>query len=135
MIAEAYHAGLSMGARKRIQSNFMNGKLRIVVATVAFGMGLNKSDVRAVIHYNMPKGFESFVQEIGRAGRDGNAAYCHIFIEKNVRNCTCVLNCLMCGMNCITVSFIMFMFILCIMGIQQVHVFAYIYLYIQHCHL
>ncbi|XP_019849939.1 PREDICTED: ATP-dependent DNA helicase Q4-like isoform X3 [Amphimedon queenslandica] len=83
MIAEAYHAGLSMGARKRIQSNFMNGKLRIVVATVAFGMGLNKSDVRAVIHYNMPKGFESFVQEIGRAGRDGNAAYCHIFIEKN----------------------------------------------------
>ena len=84
-IAECYHAGLSMEARKRIQSNFMSGKLRIIVATVAFGMGLNKPDVRAVIHYNMPKSFESFVQEIGRAGRDGEPSYCHVFVDNDVR--------------------------------------------------
>ena len=66
--------------------DFMAGKLRIVVATVAFGMGLNKADVRAIIHYNMPKSFESFVQEIGRAGRDGKPAYCHVFIDKEVRS-------------------------------------------------
>ena len=74
-----------MEARKRIQSNFMSGKLRIIVATVAFGMGLNKPDVRAVIHYNMPKSFESFVQEIGRAGRDGESSYCHVFVDSDVR--------------------------------------------------
>lgn len=74
-----------MEARKRIQSNFMSGKLRIIVATVAFGMGLNKPDVRAVIHYNMPKSFESFVQEIGRAGRDGEPSYCHVFVDNDVR--------------------------------------------------
>lgn len=53
--AEAYHAGLSGSERRRVQNNFMCGELRIVVATVAFGMGLDKSDVRGIIHYNMPK--------------------------------------------------------------------------------
>eukprot|EP00731_Ephydatia_muelleri_P027126 Em0018g1226a len=79
--AECYHAGLPASQRRKVQSDFMAGKLRIVVATVAFGMGLNKSDVRAVIHYNMPKSFEAYVQEIGRAGRDGLTAYCHAFID------------------------------------------------------
>ncbi|XP_069771077.1 ATP-dependent DNA helicase Q4 isoform X2 [Narcine bancroftii] len=80
-IADCYHAGMSASERRRIQSNFMSGQLRIVVATVAFGMGLDKSDVRGIIHYNMPKGFESYVQEIGRAGRDGKPAHCHLFLD------------------------------------------------------
>uniref|UniRef100_A0ABM5GD06 DNA 3'-5' helicase n=1 Tax=Pogona vitticeps TaxID=103695 RepID=A0ABM5GD06_9SAUR len=80
-IAEAYHAGMSAAERRRVQNNFMSGQLRVVVATVAFGMGLDKSDVRGVIHYNMPKNFENYVQEIGRAGRDGQAAHCHLFLD------------------------------------------------------
>ncbi|NP_001072882.1 ATP-dependent DNA helicase Q4 [Xenopus tropicalis] len=80
-IAESYHAGMSAAERRRVQNNFMCGQLRLVVATVAFGMGLDKSDVRGIIHYNMPKNFESYVQEIGRAGRDGKDAQCHLFLD------------------------------------------------------
>ncbi|XP_035226422.1 ATP-dependent DNA helicase Q4-like isoform X2 [Stegodyphus dumicola] len=79
--AEAYHAGLPPQRRRSIQKQFMSGKLRVVVATVAFGMGLDKRDVRAVIHYNMPKSYESYVQEIGRAGRDGLDSQCHLFLD------------------------------------------------------
>ena len=71
--------------RDKVQKQFTDGKLRIVVATIAFGMGLNKRNIRAVIHYDLPKSFESFVQEVGRAGRDGKQAYCHVFIDKKVR--------------------------------------------------
>ena len=82
--AECYHAGLSAAQRRRVQKRFMTGQLRIVVATVAFGMGLDKSDVRAIIHYNLPRSFESYVQEIGRAGRDGNPSHCHVFLDPEV---------------------------------------------------
>lgn len=80
-IAEAYHAGLAAGRRRTIQNSFMRGDLRIVCATIAFGMGINKSDIRAIIHYNMPKSYESYVQEVGRAGRDGEIAHCHLFLD------------------------------------------------------
>lgn len=83
--AECYHAGLSAAQRKKVQKKFMAGDIRIVVATVAFGMGLDKPDVRAVLHYNMPKSFESYVQEIGRAGRDGLPSHCHVFVDPEVR--------------------------------------------------
>ncbi|GFR90319.1 ATP-dependent DNA helicase Q4 [Elysia marginata] len=82
--AESYHAGLSAAKRKSVQKAFMSGRLRVVIATVAFGMGLDKSDVRAVIHYSMAKSFEAYVQEIGRAGRDGQTAHCHVFLDPEV---------------------------------------------------
>ena len=69
--AKAYHAGMSSTDRRRVQSSFMIGTTSIAVATVAFGMGLDKSDVRGVIHYHMPKSPEHYLQEAGRAGRDG----------------------------------------------------------------
>lgn len=78
---EPYHAGLAASTRRRIQNDFMRGDLKIVVATIAFGMGINKADIRAVIHYNMPINYANYVQEVGRAGRDGKLAHCHLFLD------------------------------------------------------
>ena len=83
--ASAYHAGMSGKARDEVQARFLGGKLDVVVATIAFGMGIDKADVRTVIHLAMPSSVEGYYQEIGRAGRDGaesRAILMHSFADR-----------------------------------------------------
>ncbi|KAJ8758834.1 hypothetical protein K2173_002613 [Erythroxylum novogranatense] len=79
--AKSYHSAIPSRERCHIQELFCSNKIKVVVATVAFGMGLDKRDVGAVIHYSLPESLEEYVQEIGRAGRDGRMSYCHLFFD------------------------------------------------------
>ncbi|KZW02464.1 ATP-dependent DNA helicase [Exidia glandulosa HHB12029] len=86
--ARFYHAGMDVGARKTTQEWFMESPNAVVCATIAFGMGIDKADIRNVIHFNLPKTLEGYSQEVGRAGRDGKPSTCTLFLHAGDR---CIL--------------------------------------------
>ena len=81
--AHPYHAGMENQKREQVQNKFMDGTLACIVATIAFGMGIDKKDIRRIIHYDLPKSIENYSQEIGRSGRDGRPALCEVLANRD----------------------------------------------------
>ena len=81
--ARAYHAGMKKEERETVQAQFMSGSIVCIVATIAFGMGIDKNDIRRIIHYDLPKTIENYSQEIGRSGRDGKPSFCEVMANQD----------------------------------------------------
>jgi ATP-dependent DNA helicase RecQ len=81
--AHPYHAGMQTETREEIQNKFMDGTLACITATIAFGMGIDKKNIRRIIHYDLPKSIENYSQEIGRSGRDGKPALCEVLANRD----------------------------------------------------
>ena len=83
VVASPYHAGMGNDLRESVQNSFIGGKLNCIVATIAFGMGIDKKDIRRIFHYDLPKTIENYSQEIGRSGRDGENSFCEVLANRD----------------------------------------------------
>ncbi|VDI76630.1 ATP-dependent DNA helicase Q5 [Mytilus galloprovincialis] len=86
VLSKPYHAGLKSGIREEVQNDWMEGKFPVIAATISFGMGVDKPNVRFVAHWTLPKSMAGYYQESGRAGRDGNQSYCRLYYSRQERD-------------------------------------------------